>query len=94
MNEILNYIDLRLDIISQNPDRWLGYNKRELPSFEYYLLNKDKLLKRNYKTHAEQTKVIDWFSPYKIERKSKKVMTWVEYSSWMGTPYNFKQVIE
>ena len=92
--ELQDYIKLRIDIVSNDIDRWTGYNRRELPSFEFYLENKELLHKTRYKTSVQIIEPITYTHHMHRVTGSKRLIRYLEFSSWMGTPYNFKEVIK
>lgn len=98
-NHLKDYIKFRIDIVSNNPDWWLGMARNELPTFDYYLKNcvEDKagkydFTKRMFKTCTMQMPIIKDTMEI-IEFIQKKTTTRIEFSIWMGTPFNFKEII-
>lgn len=86
-----NYLSIRIDIIAEQPNRWLGHSINQLPTFEYYLKNcvHDKggaydFIANRYTFIMKPRIRID----QKI-RLSKKIK--LSYSYWMSTPFNFKE---
>ena len=79
-NNLIDFLDYRVDIIANNPNRWLySFANKErptsyhnLPTFEYYLKNC----------------VIDKGGKYDFTKRLHNI------SYWMGTPFNFKTVVQ
>ena len=105
LEALKDHIAIRLDIIGQDPKRWLGYNRPQLPEFGYYYKNcvldkggKYDFTVRRYKSHSQtvQTEEVTWINQNYIQGKSKKhkIYVTVEYSIWMSTPFNFKEKVE
>ena len=96
-----NWLQIRTDIICNNPDKWLrDYKKNYLPSFEYYLKNcvEDKggdydFTVRRYRTYSERIYPIESEFKPQLKLSQKIINIEVEYSYWMGTPFNYKQKI-
>lgn len=108
MTEIIKQLDLfkqyqkfKIEIIASDPKRWcLSSAKYELPTFEYYLENciKNKGGKydftiRRYKTHLESLPKINSVLYDKLFEKQKNITRKIEFSIWMGTPFNFNEKI-
>lgn len=97
-----DYLKYRIDIIANDPERWLNKSsKHQLPKFEYYLKNcvEDKGGKydftiRRYSTPAQNLMPISFCSQSHIQMESRPLYRWVEHSFWMGTPFNYKTVIK
>lgn len=94
------YLKLRIDIIANNPNRWFGVSKYNLPSFEYYLENcvKDKngrydFTQQNYSTPSQVLEPISFHSQTKYIMDSKRLYRSIKYSMWMGTPFNYKTIV-
>ena len=97
ISKLSDYIEIRLAIISHDPEKWLGMWKPQLPSFDYYyqkcVLDQGgpyDFTKRNLKSHMKSV----YFPVYMHHGHQKTgippLRLTVEYSSWMGTPFNFK----
>ncbi len=94
-----DYLKYRIDIISNDIPRWLLKNtKYQLPTFEYYLQNcvidkggKYDFTKRNYgnSMDVKELKIKD-----SIIYRTKKVTLKTTFSIWMGTPFNYEDVVE
>ena len=94
-----DYLKYRIDIISNDIPRWLLKNtKYQLPNFEYYLQNcvidkggKYDFTKRNYgnSMDVKELKIKD-----SIIDRTKKVTLKTTFSMWMGTPFNYEDVVE
>ena len=94
-----DYLKFRIDIISNDPKRWLfSSSKYQLPTFEYYLKNCviDKggnydFTKRNYgcSVDVKELKIKN-----SIIDRTKKVSLKTKFSTWMGTPFNYEDVVE
>ena len=94
-----DYLKYRIDIISNDIPRWLLKNtKYQLPTFEYYLQNcvidkggKYDFTKRNYGNSMDikELKIKD-----SIIDRTKKVTLKTIFSMWMGTPFNYEDVVE
>ena len=100
LNHYKDYLIYRCDIIANDPNRWLGSSKNELPSFEYYLKNcvEDKGGKydftiRKYETPAQILEPISFHSQNKYQMKSKRLYRNVVHSIWMGTAFNYETII-
>ena len=85
-----DYLGFRIDIIAEQPKRWLGGSYYQLPTFEYYLVNcvDDKggsydFTRNNYKYTTSPRMCIDG-----VDRFNAEII--LSYSYWMGTPFNFK----
>jgi hypothetical protein len=96
-----DYLKLRIDIIANNPNRWLGNSKMQLPTFEYYLKNcvndkggKYDFTKRNYSTPSQVLEPISFHSQNKYAMNSKRLYRNIIHSMWMGTPFNYETVVE
>jgi hypothetical protein len=97
-----DYLKLRINIIANDPNRWLHEKmKYQLPTFEYYLENcvKDKggkydFTKRNYSTPAQVLEPISFHSQNKYAMNSKRLYRTIIHSMWMGTPFNYETVVE
>lgn len=96
-----DYLKLRIDIIANDPNRWLGNSKMQLPTFEYYIKNcvKDKggkydFTKRNYSTPAQVLEPINFHSQNKYAMNSKSLYRSIIHSMWMGTAFNYKTVVK
>lgn len=94
-----DYLKFRIDIISNNPKRWLfSSSKYQLPTFEYYLKkcvidkggNYD-FTKRNY---GRSMDVREFKIKNSIIDRTKKVSLKTKFSTWMGTPFNYEDVVE
>jgi hypothetical protein len=88
-----DYLKYRIDIISNNPNRWLRSSFKELPTFEYYLKNciLDKggnydFTKKNYGNEMD-------CHLFKIRNIKKTVCFKVRHSIWMGTAFNHEIII-
>jgi len=108
LNHLSDYIKYRIDIVCQDPKRWLltksndGYCNLQhynLPSFEYYLKNcvSDKggnydFTITRYKTPKQKLSPIRTANFTSIITKNQAYERWFEYSQWMGTPFNFKLI--
>jgi len=95
------YLKLRIDIIANNPSRWLNTGRLQLPTFEYYLENcvKDKGGKydftvRRYSTPAQVLEPISFHSQNKYAMNSKRLYRSIIHSMWMGTAFNYETVVE
>ena len=95
------YLKLRIDIIANDPNRWLGNSKMQLPTFDYYLKNcvndkggKYDFTKRNYSTPAQELEPITFHSQNKYAMNSKRLYRNIIHSMWMGTPFNYETVVE
>lgn len=94
-----DYLKYRIDIISNDIPRWLlKKTKYQLPTFEYYLQNcvidkggKYDFTKRNYgnSMDVKELKIKD-----SIIDRTKKVTLKTTFSIWMGTPFNYEDVVE
>ncbi len=94
-----DYLKFRIDIISNDPKRWLfSSSKYQLPTFEYYLQNcvidkggKYDFTKRNYGNSMDvrELKIKD-----SVIDSTKKVTLKTTFSIWMGTPFNYEDVVE
>ena len=94
-----DYLKYRIDIISNDIPRWLLKNtKYQLPTFEYYLQNcvinkggKYDFTKRNYGNSMDvrELKIKD-----SVIDSTKKVTLKTTFSIWMGTPFNYEDVVE
>ena len=94
-----NYLKYRIDIISNSPNKWLHNKmKYQLPTFEYYLQNcvldksgKYDFTKRNYGNSLDikKLKIKD-----SVIERSKEITLITTYSIWMGTPFNFEDVVK
>ena len=105
-----NWYNLRLDIIFQNPERWGSFYKKDgyynnsyynLPTFEYYKKHcvEDKggaydFTVRSYRTPKQTIPLIAEVKFQKIVFEPKELKHYYEYSDWMGTAFNFKQIIK
>ena len=95
------YLKLRIDIVANDPNRWLGNLKMQLPTFEYYLTNcvNDKNGKydftiRRYSTPAQVLEPISFHSQNKYVMNSKRLYRKIIYSMWMGTSFNYETVAQ
>lgn len=97
LDHFSDYLDYRLDIMANNPNRWLKTGYYQLPTFEYYLDNcvndnggKYDFTQRRYKSHTQT------LNPIRIEfePRGKQLTRHYTYSMWMGTPFNFKEIID
>jgi hypothetical protein len=96
-NHLSDYLKYRTDIISGDYKKWLGVSKYQLPTFEYYLEkcvknkggNYDFTLRR-FSSPSVQTDLRIFNQSVK---KEIKIRLRYEYSMWMGTPFNFKEII-
>ena len=95
LDHFSNYLDHRIDIIANNPNRWLKTGFYQLPTFEYYLENcvNDKggaydFTERRYKSHTQTLESV------RIEHqpRTKELKRYFRYSMWMSTPFNFKEI--
>jgi len=90
-----DYLRYRIDIISNDIDRWLLKNsKYQLPTFEYYLQNCVIDKGGNYdftiRRYGNQKDVKEMNVKNQCIDKSLKVSYGVNYSMWMGTPFNYE----
>jgi hypothetical protein len=91
-----DYLSYRLDIIANSPNRWLGSSYNELPTFDYYLEHcvndkggKYDFTKRLYRTNKQTIdRVIVEYLP-----RSNVLTRHFTYSFWMGTPFNYNEII-
>lgn len=97
LDHFTDYLDYRIDIIANNPNRWLKTGYYQLPTFEYYLKNcvNDKggaydFTRNNYKSHSQ------YIEPIRIEYqpREKGLSRHYTYSMWMGTPFNFNRILD
>ena len=95
------YLKLRIDIISNDPKRWLGNSKTQLPTFEYYLRNcvndkggKYDFTVRRYSTPTQVLEPISFHSQNKYAMNSKRLYRKIVHSMWMGTAFNYETVVE
>jgi hypothetical protein len=95
------YLRYRCDIIANDPKRWLGVSKLELPSFDYYLKNcvEDKGGKydftvRRYSTPTQHLNPISFNSQNKYQMDSKILYRNITHSMWMATAFNYKTIIK
>jgi hypothetical protein len=95
-----DYSKFRVDIIANNPNRWLSTGRLQLPNFEYYLKHcvndkggKYDFTKRNYSTPAQVLDPISFHSQSKYAMNSTRLYRSIVHSMWMGTPFNYKTVI-
>ena len=95
------YLKLRIDIIANDPNRWLGNSKMQLPTFEYYLKNcvndkggKYDFTKRNYSTPAQVLEPISFHSQNKYAMNSKRLYRSIIHSMWMGTAFITKRLLK
>lgn len=97
----LKYFNYKIDIICNDPKRWLGYNKRELPSYEYFVRHciQDKGGKYDFtkRRYGNVSKYIGGKDIVLNRRRYSDFPTvqsiTIKYSIWMGTPFNFKEEI-
>ena len=99
LNHLSDWLQFNTDIICNNPEYWLsGFHKNYLPTFEYYLQNcvidkggKYDFTKRNYgnSMDVKELKIKD-----SIIDRTKKVTLKTTFSMWMGTPFNYEDVVE
>jgi hypothetical protein len=93
-----DYLKYRMDILGNDYFSWQGSRKYQLPTFEYYYQNcviekggKYDFTQRNYQScmTSKELNVKD-----SIIDKTIKVNYQVKYSMWMGTAFNFENVIK
>jgi hypothetical protein len=93
-----DYLKLRVDIISANPKRWLGNSFYELPSFQYYLKNcvndKDGSYDFTKRRYGNQSCSHVFHISNSVLRVKQEVTLRLKHSIWMGTPFNYKTIIE
>lgn len=96
LDHLSDYLDHRLDIIANNPNRWLKTGYYQLPTFDRYMEHcvnnsggKYDFTKRRYKSHSQT------LEPIRIEYqpREKGLSRYYTYSMWMGTPFNFNMKI-
>lgn len=97
------YLFWRASIIAGDPDRWTHSRmKYQLPSFEYYLKNcifnaggySDFRVRRWGKSNFLQTVKLPYCRPYYgIDYEEKTIGRTKIYSMWMGTMFNFEEII-
>lgn len=88
-----DYLKYRIDIISNNPNRWLGSSFYELPTFEYYLKNCVLDKGGNYDFTERKYGNESSSHLFQIRNSTKKVQFNVRYSMWMGTAFNFETIV-
>jgi len=96
------YLGVRLDIICNNPGRWLDTAYYQLPTFEYYLNNviydkggKYDFTQRLYNSYATSTDIIHDDRKWGLKMLGQKTAyKYIKSSCWMGTEFNFKECIE
>jgi len=99
--KFLEYLSYRIDIIANDPNRWLGdKTKFQLPTFEYYLNNcvndkngKYDFTKQSYFTPMQVLKPISFKTQSSIQMQSKTLNRFIKHSYWMGTPFNYSEII-
>ena len=94
-----NYLKYRIDIISNDIPRWLLKNtKYQLPTFEYYLKNCviDKNGKYDFtqRIYGNIMDIKELQIKDSLIKRSKKVKLTTIHSMWMGTPFNFEDIIK
>ena len=101
MDHYKEYLKLRIDIIANDPNRWLGNSKMQLPTFDYYLKNcvndkggKYDFTVRRYSTPAQVLEPISFHSQNKYAMNSKRLYRSIIHSMWMGTAFNYETVVE
>lgn len=98
LEQYKNYLKFRVDIISANPNRWLGSSFYELPSFQYYLKNCINDKNGNYdftkRRYGNQSCSHVFHISNSVLRVKQKVTLSLKHSMWMGTPFNYETVIK
>ena len=103
LNNISDWIAIRLELMANEPKRWVGFNHNgkwfnnafnQLPTFQEYVTNcvNDKggrydFTKQGYSTHQDIIKPLSMMG-----HKGGTVKTRIlRYSYYMGTPFNFTE---
>lgn len=110
LKHLRDYINFRIEIIADNPDRWLGYRFKDhwywnahysLPTFDEYLencvINKGgpyDFTKRRYESLPVYCDPVTYCAHMHRNTGSKKIRRCVKYAMYMGTPFNFKEIVE
>ena len=96
LDHFSDYLDYRIDIIANNPNRWLNSSPYQLPEFEYYLKNcvndkggKYDFTQRRYKSYEQVLEPVR----VQYQPRTKQLTRHYTYSMWMGTPFNFEQIL-
>ena len=104
LNHISNWIAIRLELMTNEPNRWVGFEHKgqwfdnaynQLPTFQEYLTNcvndnggKYDFTKRCYSTHME---TIQPMSSLGQCDKAGGANRTLRYSCYMGTPFNYSE---
>jgi hypothetical protein len=95
-----DYLKIRIDIIANDPNKWLGTCKFQLPTFDYYLINcveykggKYDFTKRSYSSPSQTLEPISFHNKNKYAMRSERLYRSVKFSMWMGTSFNYKTII-
>lgn len=96
LDQLSNYIDHRIDIICNDVTRWLN-NPQQLPTFKYY---KDAIKDSRYDCFNARRFISakDVLNERNIlfekrDTNATVITRYFEYSIWMGTPFNYKEII-
>jgi len=104
LNNISDWIAIRLELMANEPRRWCGYQHKnrwfknayyQLPTFKEYMDNcvndkggKRDFTKQCYTTHIESIKPMTRLG---YSDKSGGAKRTLRYSYYMGTPFNFSE---
>lgn len=99
LDNISKWIAVIIDITANDPKRWLGMSKPQLPTFEYFKQNvindpggKYDFTVRRYSTPAQTLLPIDRVHfQYRITGSTKYQRS-IKYSYWKGTPFNYLEM--
>jgi len=100
LTHLQNYMSLRIDLISKDPDKWLGAWLNQIFTFDYYMehcvINKGgayDFTKRSFKSRKITLDKFYTNQFKKVDLKQKEVFRQLKYSMWMGTAFNEKEFI-
>lgn len=97
---VSEYLSARIDIIANDPKRWLFQTPYQLPTFEYFVQNclNDKggtydFMVRRYSTAKQVIPKFNRVLYFDKPNESKELVRYYKHSIWMGTPFNYEEVI-
>jgi len=100
LTHLQNYMSLRIDLISKDPDKWLGAWLNQIFTFDYYMehcvINEGgayDFTRRSFKSRKIALDKFDTNQFKKVDLEQKEVFRQLKYSIWMGTAFNEKEFI-
>ena len=100
LDDLSEYLSVRIDIVSNDLKKWLYQTPNQLPSFNYFVKNciNDKggcydFTVRRYSTPKQVLTPIQHVEFIDRPTESKPLIRFLKHSYWMGTPFNYEQII-